>query len=82
MAIRAEDKNTEVVVTLSNGHLEVLKKATTKFNLKDYEATFTFALALLAETEGDYIAIMKKGSPLPVKPSDDLVKKEASDASK
>lgn len=63
----------KVFFEVNNGDLEALKTVVTKFNFKNEESVFRFALALLSVADNTEILVENEGQKTTVKPSQDLL---------
>ena len=74
MAVKVTEKSeSKITLEIDNGDKEKLEKVLEKWNFKDHQSLFRFAISILYLTEDNTLWINEKGEPNKIQPSDDLI---------
>ncbi len=65
--------NQNLDLRLDNGDLSKLNDVINKWNFKDYQSFFRFAISILLVTEDKFLAILENGEVNPIKPASDYL---------
>ena len=69
----------QLTLTFNNGDFAVLQETVRRLGFRDEESMLRFALAVMAQAEGQIMYIEKQGKKIPLRPSADLLSESQQD---
>ena len=73
MAVKSEEKDNNLILTLDNGDKEKFQQLLGEWNFKDSQSLLRFAMSVMLETTDKTLTITKTDGDVKVVPADDFL---------